>query len=224
LQHRRGFTLIELLVVIAIIAILAAILFPVFAQAREKARAISCVSNLKQIGTGTKMYIQDYDELYVIGTGPHVGFSTWIDPMDDPLMQPNWYSQLQPYIKNNGVFDCPSAPAGQWYQRDHVNTAYMANWWIIYTGESEADIRRHAQCPLFFDAGEKWSGTWSFETSEPWPRPLHQNGLNVVYADGHVKRVTKEDTRLTDGTYYATTDFYACHCAAKWGYSSPRCP
>src|SRR5580700_6968958 len=61
-SHRLGFTLIELLVVIAIIAILAAILFPVFAQAREKARAISCLSNMKQIGTAEQMYIQDYDE------------------------------------------------------------------------------------------------------------------------------------------------------------------
>ena len=63
---RRAFTLIELLVVIAIIAILAAILFPVFAQAREKARAISCLSNLKQVGIGLMMYTQDYDETYPI--------------------------------------------------------------------------------------------------------------------------------------------------------------
>ena len=65
MQRRSGFTLIELLVVIAIIAILAAILFPVFAQAREKARAISCISNLKQIGTASMMYTQDYDETIV---------------------------------------------------------------------------------------------------------------------------------------------------------------
>src|SRR3954447_724453 len=63
-RSRRGFTLIELLVVIAIIAILAAILFPVFAQAREKARQVGCLSNLKQMGTATMMYVQDYDETY----------------------------------------------------------------------------------------------------------------------------------------------------------------
>ena len=102
-MKRRGFTLIELLVVIAIIAILAAILFPVFAQAREKARAISCLSNSKQIGTGIAMYTQDYDELFPMGggTGGH-----------------RWHGVIQPYIKNGanaagtrsigGMFTCPS--------------------------------------------------------------------------------------------------------------------
>ncbi len=90
-MQRRGFTLIELLVVIAIIAILAAILFPVFAQAREKARASSCVSNLKQISTGLLMYSQDYDEQMCpcqINTG-------------------TWDQLAAPYIKNLQVFVCP---------------------------------------------------------------------------------------------------------------------
>jgi prepilin-type N-terminal cleavage/methylation domain-containing protein/prepilin-type processing-associated H-X9-DG protein len=217
--RRKGFTLIELLVVIAIIAILAAILFPVFAQAREKARSASCLSNLKQIGLASAMYVQDYDDRWVIGTwGDANGWATWIDPMDDPAQQPNWWSQLQPYSKNRGVFVCPSAPQGIWYQRDHANTSYMSNWWIIYTGESDADIRRHAQCPTFFDAGETWSGVWSLETSEPWPRPLHNNGLNSVFADGHAKFVKYTETRGPG------SDWYACHCAGIWGYRGPTCP
>src|SRR5690242_21003145 len=90
---KRGFTLIELLVVIAIIAILAAILFPVFAQAREKARATSCLSNLKQIGTGCMMYIQDYDETYPLGY-------TWDE--NDAWGGTMWTLSLAPYIQKYG--------------------------------------------------------------------------------------------------------------------------
>src|ERR1051326_525026 len=92
MQRSRGFTLIELLVVIAIIAILAAILFPVFAQAREKARAISCLSNIKQIGTGCMMYIQDYDETYPLGY-------MWDNNSWGGTM---WTVSLAPYIQKYG--------------------------------------------------------------------------------------------------------------------------
>ena len=99
---RKGFTLIELLVVIAIIAILAAILFPVFAQARAKARQAACLSNMKQIGTGVTMYIQDYDENYPVD-------STAFAPADDPQTWASWMQEVQPYIKNTQVFFCPDA-------------------------------------------------------------------------------------------------------------------
>ena len=92
-EHRTGFTLIELLVVIAIIAILAAILFPVFAKAREKARTTACLSNLKQICLAELMYVQDYDEEFITD-----GY--W------------WTVPIQPYVKNIGIFEGPSGGFG----------------------------------------------------------------------------------------------------------------
>lgn len=110
---RRGFTLIELLVVIAIIAILAAILFPVFAQAREAARKATCQSNLKQIGSAYMMYTQDYDELFPINDGNNSSPAWYTQPADSRGVASQarlgvWTTTLQPYIKNWKVFQCPS--------------------------------------------------------------------------------------------------------------------
>jgi prepilin-type N-terminal cleavage/methylation domain-containing protein/prepilin-type processing-associated H-X9-DG protein len=101
--RHQGFTLIEMLVVIAIIAILAAILFPVFAQAREKARAISCLSNTKQIGMALMMYCEDYDEHCVLNNNEPPA------PLPAGLRTASWPDLLQPYIKNNQLFLCPSS-------------------------------------------------------------------------------------------------------------------
>lgn len=118
-MKRKGFTLIELLVVIAIIAILAAILFPVFAQAREKARQTQCLSNSRNLGTAVIMYAQDYDEAIV----PWLRAANYSgEPRKDRL----WSGLLQPYIKNGGtfppvgVFHCPS-----WSQARYLQGANM---------------------------------------------------------------------------------------------------
>jgi len=127
-SYYSAFTLIELLVVIAIIAILAAILFPVFAQAREKARATTCLSNMKQLALATMMYAQDYDETYPRNWEAN-------NPSRPSWGQVTWRELLVPYIKNgtgtpgyltngeieanNGVFTCPSAPAGRYTYHAH---------------------------------------------------------------------------------------------------------
>jgi prepilin-type N-terminal cleavage/methylation domain-containing protein len=109
-RHRRtdrGFTLIELLVVIAIIAILAAILFPVFAQAREKARMTACLSNCKQIGIAVLMYAQDYDDAIV----PWVTGRAYVG---QPAVERSWVSKVQPYIKNGDPINVGTAAAPKW--------------------------------------------------------------------------------------------------------------
>ena len=119
---RKGFTLIELLVVIAIIAILAAILFPVFARAREKARQTSCLNNLKQIGLAVAMYIQDYDETYpcVASSFNACGITAF----------------LNPYIKNNQVWLCPSgsASAAATQATGYATTAAYAAYANLFCG------------------------------------------------------------------------------------------
>jgi prepilin-type N-terminal cleavage/methylation domain-containing protein/prepilin-type processing-associated H-X9-DG protein len=141
-RQKGGFTLIELLVVIAIIAILAAILFPVFAQAREKARASSCLSNQKQIALAHSMYAQDYDETYPLAqalTGSPV------DPITGIL--PRWEDSVKPYIKGGnvgGILTCPSASSRGF--------AYSMNYSL--SGKSAAQAGNAAETILTADGAQ----------------------------------------------------------------------
>jgi prepilin-type N-terminal cleavage/methylation domain-containing protein/prepilin-type processing-associated H-X9-DG protein len=171
LTRRTGFTLIELLVVIAIIAILAAILFPVFARARENARRASCQSNLKQIGLGYAQYTQDYDERV-----PPVQINATADA-DHPY---GWADAVQPYLKSTQIFQCPSEKWGAKYPNDpnfngpkpDTYGAGYTDYWINamtskttaqgYGGRSIAEFAQPSQTVLMGDGGGTWSNGPSY--------------------------------------------------------------
>jgi prepilin-type N-terminal cleavage/methylation domain-containing protein/prepilin-type processing-associated H-X9-DG protein len=229
MRRERGFTLIELLVVIAIIAILAAILFPVFAQAREKGRQAVCLSNLKQMALGMRMYVQDYDELYP----PHR-----LGPDCCYPQAYTWKAAIAPYLKNVGVEQCPSnafnripAPGEKtWVERGEpfprsycMNSAGLnAN---IFSARADASIDRPSELiaicecrygyPNVHPSDQSWS---SFKYSNDWnPSPnspqgvlqTHQGTSNFVFLDGHVKAVRPLQTVQIAGsqrTMWTTND------------------
>ncbi len=185
---QRGFTLIELLVVIAIIAILAAILFPVFSRAREKARQASCLSNLKQLALAWEMYAQDYDEvclIYTLGTTQ----MTW---PDGSTAEGRWHSVLMPYVKNMQIFNCPSNR----FRWDGGYTQALRLGYNRYLGQVVAlsRIREPAVTLLFADTDHDASSTaprsYVVEANryvDGFLSDRHNKVCNVALADGHAK-------------------------------------
>lgn len=143
-MKHKGFTLIELLVVIAIIAILAAILFPVFLGAKESALQVKCLSNMGQIGRGLNLYMQDWDHTFPEQYGePPWGFVVF-QPFRRPEARPNWAYSIYPYIRTRKVFVCPLVKhehvAGVWWVDPEYDVSYRANGLLI--GKKETAVTR----------------------------------------------------------------------------------
>lgn len=200
---RKGFTLIELLVVIAIIAILAAILFPVFAKAREKARQASCLNNCKQFAIALMAYVQDYDERYLT--------STWAESQTSPP-GPFWASALYPYVKNYQVYLCPTGGGrggnfAMTYNQWTFPVTPHYGWNDQLAGKSLAVCTKPSETVALADCSHQvfashvdriaWansgdgvlyppSGHTAAEyMNERYSR--HNGGENIAFADGHAK-------------------------------------
>jgi prepilin-type N-terminal cleavage/methylation domain-containing protein len=201
-RSRWGFTLIELLVVIAIIAILAAILFPVFARAREAARRTGCLNNMKQVTTAILMYSQDYDEVLPYQEGDVCDYAT--------SKKTIWINSLMPYVKNKNVWICPSAD--NWGAKGDSDSVYWYNGHA--SAKAIAAIPLPAESILFLE----WAHRSNCTGWRPYPKDKcppakqgqsgtcpdtwHPNstwgnnhtsgdpnvkGSNYPYVDGHVK-------------------------------------
>ena len=194
-MKRGGFTLIELLVVIAIIAILAAILFPVFARAREKARQTSCLSNLKQFGTALQMYSQDYDEV----TPPHN------DGEDMAADNPGRFIiRLMPYVKNEQLLGCPSDRGWALPSQDADArwSSYPVN--VDVARKADAAFEDPANTIVLLDGQEVDLGLENDSGRPDHPDYTrvdcyyrHNGGLNVNFYDGHAKFYTPTNLKTS---------------------------
>ena len=206
---KKGFTLIEMLVVVAIIGVLAAILFPVFARARENARRANCMSNLKQIGLAVLQYTQDYDER--------------MPGLSNTSVPPTyWFNMIEPYTKSTQLFFCPSDAEAK--ASEPLTTANIAYGWNDYylatnydmgdmSGSSLASFEHVAQTIL---AGDSNGYTFTSGVNAGKPRqryvirnsggyqpvPRHFDGDNFVFMDGHVKWFKLPGMILNDATLW----------------------
>lgn len=207
-MKNKGFTLIELLVVIAIIAILAAILFPVFAKARENARKNNCTSNLRQLSQACIMYAQDYDEMLPIGDDP-----VFWEYYQNPKLA--FVQCVQPYVKNRQMFYCPSSDGYAQICQSSPNAKIRE--WALKLSNTDANWELGNISYFYFSFNETWqaqvpgmvmekralslkdhepSARWllsdPFMNGVPYFPHMHTSaqGLLVAFLDGHVKTMT----------------------------------
>ncbi len=222
---RKGFTLIELLVVIAIIAILAAILFPVFARAREKARQTSCLSNIRQMTVGMLCYVQDYDEVF---PGNHYA---WPAPRIPGAYYATFNIFIMPYVKNQQVFGCPSRvmtyvdvnpPGTQVFTLSYGwNQLYVGGGpgYSGGPGAALATVQAPSMTLMIADAGggvTGWAGCTAYGEMSPSLAPpaqsagsgqqrrvcadRHNEGANCGFVDGHAKWLSGSTAGLVTGS------------------------
>ncbi len=192
-QRRRGFTLIELLVVIAIIAILAAILFPVFQKVRENARRASCTSNLKQLSLGIIQYQQDADELMpqaVNNTANVPGYWMWINVVGTTLIKASYdptKGSLYPYVKSAGVYVCPDDSTGQGdsYSMNNQVSGVALNQFV----EPASTILLNEESDGYPGGTQAAAGTDDgyYNPSSNNTTTRHNGGAVFAFADGHAK-------------------------------------
>ena len=206
-MKRHGFTLIELLVVIAIIAILAAILFPVFARAKAKARQASCLSNVKQLTLSVKMYQSDWDDCYprtfetseyltnwFVLTGP--GYAAQYPYYEDSLYA--WDGNLMPYVQNEDIVVCPD-----WKRdSDSMYKSYGCNQYVC--GACEGDFTKSPVEVFVLADLASVTNYWGFQKVVPWAwssgayvnccyiSDRHAGMANVGYCDGHASTSTRD--------------------------------
>jgi len=246
-QRNQGFTLIELLVVIAIISILASILFPVFARARENARRASCLSNLKQVGLGIMMYVQDYDEKYPM----QFYFPTFSDnatPVAGKYLQTQagtpgvlfeigdtnsgvlghyitWMDLIYPYTKSVQVFKCPSSTDAEYYPDYMLSAAFggmrKSSYGVTSSPTSMAAIERSSTTVMLWETGQQETATHTFVTYEPKYGYLGSAGNIVRWPDAHKNHV--EGMNLVFGDGHAKWMSYQSIAAEIGPYVSGNC-
>ncbi len=203
-SNRKGFTLIELLVVIAIIAILAAILFPVFAKARDKARQTACSSNMKQLATAVMMYAQDYDETYP---------ANWVLQSVSPSRNeqygnPLWL--LEPYVKSSKLFICPSDSVGNSFMDavdavDNTKKVGTSYTWNSFAGGVSSAKCQEPSRTFMINEGH-YPMAWLCYYPAFLDGERHSGGSNAAFLDGHVKFI-KPNTYPVDPTYDNTLEY-----------------
>lgn len=216
----QAFTLIELLVVIAIIAILAAILFPVFAQAREKARQVACLSNLKQIGLAIAQYNQDFDECFPCGmfqnAGPGANGGT------------GWAGQIIPYVKNNAVFTCPNDDSPEVANQTVISYGYNQqldaatgnNPRIVQLSELNAPSNIVCLFEVYRGYAQNWgAGISPRETFSPvglgWPG-WYPNGARGYATGNFAIPFTSSNFYTRDPRHSSGANYLAADTHAKW--------